>query len=420
MLVLASACAVALVAPACALAGKKMEVALSDDPVFLQQAYYNRDQALDRAKKLGVTRIRAVVTWAAVLGKQGQSTEPPANPTYYWGWYESLIDAAAQRGMRVQLVLAPPAPAFATGDKQVGVTRPDPKMFGDFARAAADRFKGRVDRYSIWNEPNHDGWLRPSPEAPALYRALYMSAYKAIKSVDKRAAVLIGETAPYKGSRAMAPLAFLRRTACVTTAYKADQQCLSKLAPELRAPLRADGYAHHPYDFQHDPSYQYRGNDNVTMGTLPRLTSALDTLARSGALSAGKKKAPPLFLTEFGYFASGKRATPEKKRKKWLPRAFDIARRNARVKQMLHYGLVAPPPQQSGAAFDFGLLTTDGTERPAYPPLAAWAANAMQRKWIASPGGPVALPAAKPNADPPGEPEPQPEPPFVLPLPPLP
>ena len=417
---LAAVCAAVLLAPAPASAGKRMEVALADDPVFLQQAYYNRDQALQRARQLGVTRIRVMVTWAAVLGKQGQSTEPPAQPAYYWGWYESLIDAAASNGIRVQLVLAPPAPAFATGDKQVGVTRPDPKLFGDFARAAAERFQGRVDRYSIWNEPNHDGWLRPSAEAPARYRALYQSAYAAIKSVDKRAAVLFGETAPYKGTRAMAPLAFLRRTACVTTKYKPDSKCLNALPPEARAPLLADGYAHHPYDFQHDPTYGYRGSDNVTMGTLPRLTTALSRLARAGVLSAGRKKAPPLYLTEFGYFASGKRATPEKKRAKWLPRAFDVARRNARVKQMLHYGLVAPPPQQSGAAFDFGLLTTDGTQRPAYAPLAAWASKAMSRGWIAAPGGAIAVPAAKPNADPPGEPPPTSESPFVLPIPPLP
>ena len=407
--VLATAAAAALLAPASAHAGKRMEVALADDPVFLAQAYYDRGQALQGARQLGATRIRAVVNWAGVLGKQRESTDPPAQPTYYFGLYESLIDAAAAAGIRVQLVLAPPAPAFATGDRQVGITRPDPKLFGDFARAVAERFKGRVDRYSVWNEPNHDGWLRPSAEAPRLYRALYRSAYAAIKSADKRAAVWFGETSPNHGSRAMAPLTFLRRVTCVTSRYEVDKPCVDALPADQRGTLLTDGYAHHPYDFAHAPNHAYKGNDNVTIGTLPRLTAALDRLAKARALRPRKGKSVPLYLTEFGYFASGRRATPEKKRSKWLPQAFGIAQRNARVKQLLHYGLVAPPPEQAGAAFDFGLLLRDGSQRPAWGPLAAWAAKAMRKRWIAAPGAPIALPAAKPNADPPSE-EPPPEP----------
>jgi hypothetical protein len=405
---LATAAAVALLAPASAHAAKNMEVALADDPVFLAQSYYDRGQALQNARQLGVTRLRVVVTWAAVLGKQGASTEPPAQPTYYWGWYEQLIDAAAAAGIRIQLVLAPPAPAFATGNKQIGSTRPDAKQFGDFARAVATRFKGRVDRYSIWNEGNHDGWLRPSPEAPALYRALYLSAYTAIKSADKRAAVWFGETSPYRGSRAMAPLNFLRRVACVTPAYTTDRKCLDAQRPEFRGPLVTDGYAHHPYEFTKPPSTDYRGNDNVTIGTLPRLTAALDRLKKARALVPRRGRSVPVYLTEFGYFASGKRATPEKLRSKYLPKAFAIAQKNARVRQMLHYGLVAPPSNQSGSAFDFGLLLADGSQRQAYGPLTAWAAKAMSKRQVVAPGPAIALPPAQPGADPPGEPPPEP------------
>ncbi|HEX8066795.1 MAG TPA: hypothetical protein VF520_09740 [Thermoleophilaceae bacterium] len=417
-LALAAVAAGCLAAPGTAQAAKRMEVALADDPVFLARAYYDRDRALQHARELGVTRLRVVVTWAAVLGKQGEAAEPPAQPAYYWGWYEQLIDAAAAAGIRVQLVIAPPAPAFATGDRQIGVTRPDPKLFGEFARAVATRFRGRVDRYSVWNEPNHDGWLKPLKEAPAIYRALYQSAYAAIKGVDRRALVLFGETAPYKGSRATAPLDFLRRTACVTRRYKVDSKCLAAAPEYARGPLRTDGYAHHPYDFKHPPSYRYRGADNVTVGTLSRLSSALDRLARARALATAKRRAPLLYLTEFGYFATGPRATAEKRRARYLPQAFAIAQRNPRVSQMLHYGLVGPPSTQSGSAFDFGLLTADGAQRPPYAPLAAWARQSMSKRRIAAPGGPISLPPAQPGADPPGEPPPPP--PSLLPPIPLP
>jgi len=396
-----------------------MEVALSDDPVFLARGYYDRDRAFQNARKLGVTRLRVFVNWAGVMGQQRESPDPPPQPNYYWGIYESLIDAAAKAGLRVDLDLTGPAPRFATGDKQLGMTRPDPGQFAAFVRAAATRFKGRVNRYSIWNEPNHDGWLRPSAEAPRLYRSLYTAGYAAIKAVDPGAAVLFGETAPYKGSRAMAPLTFLRRTLCLTPKYKLDKKCLAAMPEGTRGRLRTDGFAHHPYDFTHAPNYRYQGADNVTVGTLSRLTRALDRAARAGGLwGPAKRRAPFVYLTEFGYFATGPRAkVPEKKRAKYLPQAFAIAQRNPRVRQMLHYELAAPPPQSPGSAFDFGLLGTDGTPRATYGPLVKWARGALGKRQIAAPGGPVALPPAKPGADPPGGPPPQEQPPLLPPIP---
>jgi hypothetical protein len=420
-LALACATLVALAGAPAAQAGKRMEVAMSDDPVLLARHYYDRDPALQNARELGVTRLRVFVNWAGVMGKQREAVDPPQQPTYYWGIYEELIDAAARAGMRVQLDLAGPAPRFATGDRELSMTRPDPAQFAAFARAAATRFRGRVDRYSIWNEPNHDGWLRPSAEAPQLYRALYVAGYAAIKQADPGAAVLFGETAPYHGTRAMAPLTFLRRTLCLTPKYKLDKPCLAKLPVGLRGRLATDGYAHHPYDFRNPPEYKYRGLDNVTMGTLSRLTTALDKAARARALWGPKKRrAPDVFLSEFGYFATGPRAKlPEKKRAAYLPRAFTIAQKNKRVRQMLQYGLVAPPSGYPGAAFDFGLVTLDGSPRATYGALVQWAAKALAKKQIAAPGGPIALPAAQPGADPqpeaPPEEEPEEQPPFPLP-----
>src|SRR5213082_2062929 len=77
------------------------------------------------------------------------------------------------RQIRGQLDLSGPAPAWATGNHKQGVVKPNAKLFGEFAAVAARHFDGRVDRYSVWNEPNYVGWLAPRHSEPSLYRALY-------------------------------------------------------------------------------------------------------------------------------------------------------------------------------------------------------------------------------------------------------
>ena len=40
-------------------------------------------------------------------------------------------------------------------------------------------FRGLIDRYSIWNEPNYVGWIAPLSSGPKIYRALYTAGYAA-------------------------------------------------------------------------------------------------------------------------------------------------------------------------------------------------------------------------------------------------
>jgi hypothetical protein len=361
----------------------KLEVALQDDAVLLNRSYYDRDKALQQAQQMGVTRLRVLVVWARVPGAQPDAKTAPKNPRYDWANYDGLIDDAARHGIRVQLDLTGPAPAWATGDHKQGIVRPEASKFGEFASAAATHFKGRVDRYSIWNEPNYVGWLAPGGAAPSLYRALYSHAYDAIEKADPDAQVLIGETAPYsEKDRAMAPLEFLRKVTCRTQIYAPVKHC---------ATLHADGYAHHPYEFANPPQAPYPGADNVTVGTLGRLTSALDRLAEAKALTTPDGKPLDVYLTEFGYFASGPVSVPPEKRADYLKTAFGIAQRNPRVKEMLQYILVSPPP---GVRFNTSLITADGKPTVPFNALSAWVrANSKSGRVEPNPG-PIKLPPA--------------------------
>jgi len=374
-------------------AARGMELAIQDDAVFVGGQYKNwrGDKAFDSARALGITRQRVNVQWAYTMSEsQFNARRKPAAVNYDFGGFDALIDRAAQDGVRIHVSLTGPAPRWANAKRFVakrGWYKPSATEFGKFAALAAEHFKGRVDRYSIWNEPNWKTWLGPLGSGPALYRALYVKGYDAIKAADPAAKVLIGETAPFsRPGYSTSPLAFLRGVTCVNKNYKRTRSC-----PKLKA----DGYAHHPYDFGHAPNYQYPGADNVTIGTLPRLTRALDKLSRAGVLRTNGGGKMPLYLTEYGYFASGHRALSKRVRSRYLQQAYSIALKNSRVKSQLQYLLVSPPRGTRASFFDLGLVSTGGKRNVGYNALRSW--YVKNRGKVKRPGAALPLPAAAPN-----------------------
>lgn len=390
--------AFAVAAPA--QAANQMELALQDDPIFLHRHYYERDLALAQAREMGVTRLRVSLGWASVNGEQSRERRVPAQPVYDFSLHDELIDAAAAYGIRLQLNLQPPAPAWATGNRQVGVDRPNARRYGQFVRAAAEHFKGRVDRFAIWNEPHHVGWLTPQSSAASQYRQLYLEGYKAIKRVDPSTEVLIGELVPYNnGSRSSSPLAFLRQLTCTRTVSGLPGVRGYRMRKAGSCPaLRADGLAHHPYEYRGPPERTYPGNDNVTIGTLGRLNSTLSELGRLRALATPKKKTVPIFITEFGYFGAGRNSHPDVRRASYLRRAYQIAQRNPLVRQMTQYLLVRPPRRYTGSYFDMSIVLPSGDPLAPYKELSRWAKSAAQRGYIAAPGAPISLPPRPPGA----------------------
>src|SRR5256885_6931326 len=149
---IAALAAAALLLPAAsAHAGRHMEVALQDDQVFLNQSWFDRATAFARADELGVTRLRVNFIWAReVAGPRRKHT--PKDPGYTWFHFDSLINDAAAHGMRVEMTLTGPAPAWATGNHHPGVYKPNSRAYGRFLHDVATHFKGRLDRYTIWNE----------------------------------------------------------------------------------------------------------------------------------------------------------------------------------------------------------------------------------------------------------------------------
>jgi hypothetical protein len=370
--------ALVLVTAAPAAARAPLEVGVQDDPVFTREPSHYGGTAVGRmvpryvgfraAKRLRARVLKINLQWKHVIA------EPPeAGGVYDWRWYDRAVDAALAQGMVPQVTLTGHAPGFATASGVASHEDPDPAAFGRFAADAARHFAGRVRRWSIWNEPNWPSHLGPTERAAGIYRELYVAAHAAIKSVNPSAFVLIGELAPMgRPEAAIPPLEFLRDVTCRTRTFAPSRPC---------EPLVADGFAHHPYTLRWAPEFPGPTPDDVTTGSLGRLSHALAVLARKRALATPAGRGLPIYLTEYGWHANYS-AVPEPRRSRYAVRGFQIAMRHPRVRQVVWYQLFAPPPN-GRRQWDTGLFELDGRARPAYGALARWLRDADGARRIA-------------------------------------
>jgi cellulase (glycosyl hydrolase family 5) len=271
-----------------------------------------RPHALVQMQALGVKALRVELNWYNVAPSPGSAAKPAFEATnpglYAWGEYDKLISEAQAKGWKVLLAVTSPVPRWATANKKAPyVTKPDPKDFQEFMTAVGLHFASRVSLYSIWNEPNHPAFLLPqwntngTPASPRIYRALYQAGYAGLQAAgEAKPRLLFGETAPtgytkvdYKREKSkallhdVAPLVFLREALCLNSHYKKSGSC---------TPLTALGYAHHAYTTAAGPLYKPREKDDVTIGVLSRLSSALSKAFAARAVTSNL----PIYLTEFG------------------------------------------------------------------------------------------------------------------------
>ena len=380
-----------VLAPAPAQAAKKMEAALQDDGVFISNVDIGREAALKAARAMGVTTLRMNILWFAV-NPQNQQTTVPSNIVYNFGAFDAAINRARQYGMKVQLDLAGDPPAWACGSKEVPYEcdgyKPSVRYWKGFVKAAVQHFQGRVNRYSMWNEPNWYTWLSPHDDAPLLYRKLVQAGYKAAKKVDPNVEVVAGELAPqFQPNISIPPLQFIREMVCVNKKLKRIRGANKKCG---RKPLKFDAFSTHPYDFEHKPTFQPDNADEVSVANLGSLIALLDKLHKKKLIKTAKKKFP-IYLTEYGYMVQNpavkpRRQIPESKRKRWIVKAWKLAQGTPRIKEMIHYDLASPSPSAGDNFFDMGLLTNSGAPRASYFALKNWILEAVAEGKVARPG----------------------------------
>jgi hypothetical protein len=422
---------------------------VQDDAELLFRSDDRVAQDMRQLRALGVDRVRLNAGWSSIAPEPDSTIKPPLaldDPNSYpranWRRLDRAVRAARAAGLEVMIDIGFWAPRWATPGEPSGDTQRyrwdvDPAALSEFTAALVKRYSGtftpepdlqpnvpstsledqllqgplgsligggqdrdapppppagdqgplpKVSWWTIWNEPNHPGFLLPQytrspsgalvPHSPDLYRRIVQATEPVIKSLQPDSTVLIGGLAsfgaknPGQVTDGIPPLQFVRQLACV------DRKLRPLTTPECRnyTPLQGDGFAHHPYSLLNRPDFADPGNpDSVRIGALNRLTDLLTSLARAGRISP---RLADLYLTEFGYETNPpdpQRPYSPADQARFLSWSEYLAWKNPHVRSWPQFllrdlGVVSEAKQAAGARpfadYQTGLEFEDGTPKP--------------------------------------------------------
>jgi hypothetical protein len=144
---------------------------------------------LQLAKDGGFHWVKQRFEWRNIEGKNKGDFE--------WNEPDRILDAISQSGLRV-IARVDNQPKWASSSIQWPGSGPPDNLsdWTDYLTALATRYRGRIQAYEIWNEPNLErewGDKQPDPKA---YAALLQASYAAIKAADPQALVVSAGMSP--------------------------------------------------------------------------------------------------------------------------------------------------------------------------------------------------------------------------------
>jgi LysM repeat protein len=154
---------------------------------FLWWGGENRARDAQLAKDAGFTWIKEIFPWRSIEGA--------GKGIYDWSVADAVVQTANDRGLKI-IARLDFQPSWARADGADNGPPDNYSDYGDFVYALASRYKGRIQAYEIWNEPNLAREWGNQPPNAAEYVALLRVAYTRIKSADSSAVVMTAGLAP--------------------------------------------------------------------------------------------------------------------------------------------------------------------------------------------------------------------------------
>ncbi len=175
---------------------------------FLQQEVEiaKRERSLQMIADAGFKMIRQQFPWADIeIHGRGDfedrrndlNGDGTADAVSAWDKYDNIVDLAERYGIQIQARLDNP-PVWTRANPDSGDFAPpdDVQDFVNYAATVAERYKGRIRYYQIWNEPNIYPEWGNAPVNPEAYTDLLCRTYDALKAVDPNIVVISGPLSP--------------------------------------------------------------------------------------------------------------------------------------------------------------------------------------------------------------------------------
>ncbi|ORA05703.1 glycoside hydrolase 5 family protein [Mycolicibacterium bacteremicum] len=311
----------------------------SDGADMLTMSDAELDQTLVAARDAGMWAIRIDVDWSRV--------EPVAGKRD-WAQVDRVVRSVHALGM-CPFGIVTYAPAWAA-DPALRATGTyfapaDPAQFADFARTAAQRYRGSIAAWEVWNEPNTVKFFKPAPD-PAVYGRLLAATYGAIKSVSRDIAVVSGGLAPAEDADGdIAPTTFLKALYA-----KGDNRYF-------------DAFGIHPYSYPALPDEPGTG----TWNTAQRLGAMYEIMRVGG--DGGKQ----MWITECGApTGTADTAVSENVQARTIEIMLTRARQTPWIGPAFVYSIRDSGTDPADPEQNFGILRHDFVPKQAYAVVASF------------------------------------------------
>lgn len=297
---------------------------------------------------LGLTWLRWDIAWNVV--------QPTNANQYNWDAADRVVATAKKYNIKM-LGIITYAPAWSSTPNacnSAGMCVPtDPATFGTFAGTVALRYKGSVDHFEIWNEPNYSFFWKPKPNTTT-YISILQSSYTEIKRVNPDATVIAGALASSgdEVDGSISPITFVRAL------YAGN------------AKVYFDAISVHPYTYPAAPDYVASWNSWQQVTTIHQIMIDNGDLSKKiwiteyGTPTGGPGTAHDINQLSFTYGAD---YMTEMAQQQAAQKVVELYQKDkAFFGPLFWYSLKDDGISNTTPENFFGLIRFDGTKKPAY------------------------------------------------------
>ncbi len=353
--------------------------------VFLWGNPDTTDRDLKLAKEAGFTWVKQRFEW--------RNIEKTRKNAFEWNEPDRIVDAINTAGLGI-IARIDNQPDWARRDKIFPASGPPDKIedWKDFVQQLADRYKGKIQAYEVWNEPNLSReWGNARPDAQA-YAELLRVSYQEIKRLDKDAVVITAGLSPTseQSDRAIANRVYLQEL--YAHGAKASFDMLGVHAPGFKAAPETD-----PAEIARTPDLN---NNDPSPEEFRRVYGFRHVEDMRQIMVQNGDEAKQIALMELGWTSDPRPNSPyrwhsvsEEQKADYLVRAFRYAEQNWTPWVAMMSVIYIPDPAwtASDEQYYWSITNPDGTARPAFNAL-----KSLPRR----PGTEAASPSASPTPAP--------------------